>query len=100
MLNEHNQLRMYSEADSELDIASDPLVFLGCGHVIHMRTMDHYMSLDQVYNKGAEGRWEAPCQLGVCMSPADLVWRCMFARAAVSLSVPVILQSTGSVAST
>ena len=66
MLNEHHQMRSYGEADSDLDIASDPLVFLGCGHVIHMSTMDHYMSLDEVYSKDEEGRWEAPSQLGVC----------------------------------
>lgn len=65
MLNEHNQLRSYSRGESDLDIESDPLVFLGCGHVIHMSTMDHYMSLDQVYSK-EEGHWKQPSQLGVC----------------------------------
>lgn len=66
MLNEHHQMRSYGEADSDLDIASDPLVFLVCGHVIHMSTMDHYMSLDEVYSKDEEGRWAALSQLGVC----------------------------------
>ena len=65
MSNEHNRLRSFSEAGSDLDLASDPLVFLGCGHVIHRATMDHYMSLDEVYSKDAEGHWAAPQQLDV-----------------------------------
>lgn len=64
MMNEHNKLLLYSKAEHGLDIDSDPLVFLGCGHVIHMSTMDHYMSLDEVYSKD-DGGWAAPCQLGV-----------------------------------
>lgn len=64
MLNEHNQLRSYSQAQSDLDIASDPLVVLSCNHVIHMTTMDEYMSLGQVYSK-QHGHWMAPCQLEV-----------------------------------
>ena len=65
MLNEHNPLRSYSKAESDLDIAADPLVFLGCGHVIHMTTMDQYMALDDVYSKDGQEHWAAPCLLGV-----------------------------------
>lgn len=64
MLNEHNPLRSYSKAESDLDIAADPLVFLGCGHVIHMTTMDQYMALDDVYSKDGQEHWAAPCLLG------------------------------------
>ena len=60
-----NKLVLYSKAEHGLDIASDPLVFLGCGHVIHMTTMDHYMSLHEVYIKDEEEHWTAPSQLGV-----------------------------------
>ena len=67
MLNEHNPLRSYSKAESDLDIAADPLVFLGCGHVIHMTTMDQYMALDDVYSKDGQEHWAAPCLLGVCI---------------------------------
>ena len=65
MLNEHHPLRSYSMAESDLDIAADPLIFLGCGHVIHMTTMDQYMSLDDVYSRDGQGHWAAPSPLGV-----------------------------------
>ena len=70
VLNEHHQLRSFSQTDSDLDIASDPLVFLQCGHVIQMSTMDGYMSLDEVYIRDEEGQWASACQLSVCIAKA------------------------------
>lgn len=85
MLNEHHPLRSYSTAESDLDIAADPLIFLGCGHVIHMTTMDQYMSLDDVYSKDGQGHWAAPSPLGaekkavktcpLCRQPLSQVMR-------------------------
>lgn len=90
-MNQHNQLRLYSKTESELDIASDPLVFLGCGHVIHMTSMDQYMALEEAYIK-QDGHWTAPCQLGVCAALAYTAAH-SFSSFAVSFAIPVLHHS-------
>ena len=60
-MDENRSLRMYEEKD----ISEDPLVFLGCGHVLPMTSMDGHMELRKAYITDGQGKWHQPCELPV-----------------------------------
>ena len=47
------------------DLDEDPLIFLSCGHIFPMSSVDGHTELDKCYSKSAAGTWEKPLPLEV-----------------------------------
>lgn len=60
-MDENKPLRTYEEQE----ICKDPLVVLGCGHVLPMTSVDGYMDLRRAYTTDGQGKWQQPCHLPV-----------------------------------
>ena len=60
-MDENKPLRTYAEEE----VSEDPLVVLGCGHVLPMSSMDGLLELHKAYAMDAAGNWRCPQQLMV-----------------------------------
>lgn len=60
-MDENKAVRDYTQQD----VTEDPLIVLGCGHVLPMTSMDGYMELQRAYTTDRQGKWKQPCQLMV-----------------------------------
>lgn len=47
------------------DLSDDPLLFLRCGHVFPMSTLDGLLQLDSSFARGVSGAWSSPQELQV-----------------------------------
>ena len=56
---ENKPLRSYKEAE----VSEDPLIILGCGHVLPMSSMDGLVELEKAYSKDRRGQWAHPLPL-------------------------------------
>jgi hypothetical protein len=48
---------------SEEELNEDPLLFLGCGHVFPMSTLDGLLDLSKSYTRDDTGAWDAPLEV-------------------------------------
>lgn len=63
-MDENKPLRTYAEKE----VCEDPLMVLGCGHVLPMSSMDGLLELHKAYAMDAAGNWSHAQQLVVLLS--------------------------------
>lgn len=69
IMDENKALRSFTEAE----VSEDPVVVLGCGHVLPMTSLDGHVELRKAYSMDSHGRWAQPLPLKAsqlfCMTP-------------------------------
>lgn len=49
------------------ELKADPLIFLNCGHIFPVSTMDSQLQLDSYYSRSQINKWLSPVAIQVCI---------------------------------